>query len=411
MTRRIGLVLKGYPRLSETFIAQEILGLEKRGLDITLISLRHPTDKAVHPVHREIKAPVLYLPEYLYQEPLRVWRGWRMARRLPGYGKALATWWRDLKRDFSPNRVRRFGQALVLARELDDHIPWLYAHFLHTPASVTRYAATMRGLPWSVSAHAKDIWTSPDWEKVEKLADCAWLATCTEVNRAHLAALAPDPGRVQLIYHGLDLSRFPDPGRCHSEADGGDAIHPVRLLSVGRAVVKKGYDVLLRSLALLPRDLKWQLAHIGGGPERTALQSLARELGVNDRIQWLGAQPQERVIEQYRAADLFVLACRVADNGDRDGLPNVLMEAQSQRLPVVSTRVSAIGELIREDQNGLLVPSEDPQALAHAIEQLIKNPDRRQKLGNRGREVVEKEFTVEAGLDKLAARFGLEKSP
>src|SRR5204863_9033647 len=150
---RVAFVLKGYPRLSETFIAQEILALEQRGLDILIVSLRHPTDPATHPVHREISAPVLYLPEYLHDEPRRVLRGWRQARRLPGYRAAWRIWLKDLIRDPTPNRIRRFGQALVLATELPADIRQLHAHFLHTPASVARYAAAMRGTGWSVSAH------------------------------------------------------------------------------------------------------------------------------------------------------------------------------------------------------------------------------------------------------------------
>src|SRR5262249_53243352 len=143
---RVAFVLKGYPRLSETFIAQEILALEQRGLDILIVSLRHPTDKTVHPVHRKIAAERLYLPEYLYQEPRRVWRAWRRARLLPGYKAARRTWLADLRRDRTPNRIRRFGQALVLAVELPADIAHLHAHFIHTPASVTHYAAAMRGL-------------------------------------------------------------------------------------------------------------------------------------------------------------------------------------------------------------------------------------------------------------------------
>ena len=191
---RVAFVLKGYPRLSETFIAQEILALERRGLDILIVSLRHPTDKTVHPVHRQIAAGRLYLPEYLYQEPLRVWRGWRRASRLPGYRAARRVWLADLRRDRTPNRIRRFGQALVLAAELPGDIGRLHAHFLHTPASVARYAAMLRGLEWSVSAHAKDIWTTPDWEKREKLADAAWAVTCTGIGHAHLAAAGARPG-------------------------------------------------------------------------------------------------------------------------------------------------------------------------------------------------------------------------
>ena len=207
----IAVVLKGYPRLSETFIAQELHALEQRGLELRLYSLRRPTDGKLHPIHDEIRAPVVYLPEYLYQEPLRVFRGWLAARRLPGYREARATWWRDLTRDLTANRIRRLGQAFVLAAELPDDVVALHAHFLHTPASVTRYAALLRGLPWSCSAHAKDIWTTPEWEKREKLDDCAWITTCTEVNARHLRDLAR-PGRiVDLNYHGIDARRFPPP--------------------------------------------------------------------------------------------------------------------------------------------------------------------------------------------------------
>ncbi len=226
---RVAFVLKGYPRLSETFIAQEIRALEQRGLDILIVSLRHPTDPATHPVHQQIKAPVLYLPEYLKDEPRRVWRGWRRARRMAGYGAARRAWLRDLLRDPTPNRIRRFGQAVVLAAELPADIGQLHAHFLHTPASVARYAAAMRGLDWSVSAHAKDIWTIPDWEKREKLAAARWAVTCTETGRAHLARLAPAPEKVMLSYHGLDLDRFAPVAVRVGASDGSDPARPVTL--------------------------------------------------------------------------------------------------------------------------------------------------------------------------------------
>ncbi len=164
MNGTVAFILKGYPRLSETFIAQEIRALERLGLDIAIFSLRHPTDTGVHPIHGEIVAPVHYLPEYLHREPLRVWRAWRAFRGKPGHGAALTTWLGDLRRDFTRNRVRRFGQALVLAHELPAGVDRLHAHFLHTPASVARYASLLTGLPWSASAHAKDVWTTPGWE-------------------------------------------------------------------------------------------------------------------------------------------------------------------------------------------------------------------------------------------------------
>src|SRR4029079_8029776 len=250
---RVAFVLKGDPRLSEAFIAQEIAALERWGLDITIVSLRQPTDDRRHPVHGEVRAPVHYLPEVLRGEPLRVLRAWLAVRKNKGYRKARSIWLRDLRRDPTPNRIRRFGQALVLAAELPRDIDRLHAHFLHTPASVARYAAILRGLPWSGSAHAKDIWTTPEWEKREKLADCEWLVTCTRVNRDHLAALAP-AGRVELVYHGVDLSRFAPPPATRLGGDGGDDRHPVAILSVARLVEKKGTDVLLDALARLPKD-------------------------------------------------------------------------------------------------------------------------------------------------------------
>ncbi|WP_445682628.1 glycosyltransferase [Radicibacter daui] len=400
----IGVVLKGYPRLSETFIAQELLGLQQAGMDLRFISLRHPTDKKRHPIHEQITAPVSYLPEYLYQEPLRVLAGWWHARRLPGYRRALCQWVRDFWRDRTSNRGRRFGQALVLAAELPPEVTRLYAHFLHTPASVARYAAMMRGLPYSISAHAKDIWTIPEWEKREKLADCNWLVTCTAANADHLRGLAKDPAKVHLLYHGLDLARFADPGPRLAGSDGADG--PVQLLSVGRAVEKKGYDILLAALARLPAALDWHFTHIGGGPLLPGLKAKAEQLGIAARIDWRGSDSQDAVLAALRRADLFTLASRITGNGDRDGLPNVLMEAQSQRLPVVSTAVSAIPEFIVEGESGLLVPSEDPAALAAALERLIRDPALRVAFGAAGNKRLRERFSADACLKPLLTLFG-----
>ncbi|TVR99570.1 MAG: colanic acid biosynthesis glycosyltransferase WcaL [Rhodospirillales bacterium] len=403
----VAIILKGYPRLSETFIAQEIRALEKRGLAVRLFSLRRPTDPAVHPVHREILAPVSYLPEYLHDQPGRVAKAWRVVRGWPGYRRARAVWIGDLKRDPTRNRIRRFGQALVLAHELPSDIGWLHAHFLHTPASVTRYAALIRELPWSVSAHAKDVWTIPDWEKREKLRDCRWLVTCSRYNADHLATVAADPARISLIYHGLDLARFPLPVRPPSFRDGSDPDQPVTILSVGRAVEKKGYDGMLRALAALPQGLAWRFVHVGGGPRLKALQKAADEAGIAHHIQWMGALAQEKVIARYRAADLFVLNSRVAADGDRDGLPNVLMEAQSQGLACLATRVAAIPELILDGETGILVPADDPATLTAALERLIRNPALRARIGAAGMARVRNHFPFEQGIDCLAARFGL----
>lgn len=403
--RKILVVLKGYPRLSETFIAQELLGLEKAGFDLTLISMRRPTDKKRHPVHDEIKARVVYLPEYLHEEPIRVLKGLFAGFGKTGFGALIKRFMADLPRDVSRNRFRRLGQALVLAREWPDNGRWLHAHFIHTPASVTEYASILTGTPWTVSAHAKDIWTSPDWELNEKLSSARWAVTCTRTGYEHMRTLTTRPDAVHLSYHGLDLARFGHFSGERSQRDGSSAGDPVFLLSVGRAVEKKGYDVLLRALALLPPELNWRLDHIGGGEELSKLKALASELGLSKRIAWKGALAQEDVLDHYRRADLFVLACRIAANGDRDGLPNVLVEASSQRLVCLSTNISGVPELLTDGENGLVVPPEDPKALAAALEKAIRDPALRKRLGDAAEQRVRTQFDYHSSIAQLTQLF------
>ncbi len=400
---RIIFILKGYPRLSEAFIAQEIRALEERGLAIDIVSLRFPTDKHVHPVHREIAAKVSYLPEYLYQEPLRVLRSLLKARRRAGFGRAFRQWIKDLVRDPTPNRARRFGQACVMVAELPKDATRLHAHFLHTPASATYYAHLITGMRWSCSAHAKDIWTSPDWDKREKLATLDWLATCTRDGYEHLRAIAApaDQGKINLVYHGLDFARFPEPpARAGNPASG-----PLRILSVGRAVPKKGYAHLLQALALLPKEADWRFRHIGGGPLLDDLKSLAETLQIAKYVTWQGSAPQEQVLEAYRAADIFALASCIAEDGDRDGLPNVLMEAQSQRLAVAATNLPGIAELVIPGETGLLVPPNAPENLSGALLRLMRDAELRGRLAEAGFQRVRQHFSLERGIDDLERRF------
>ncbi len=407
MTRdSLAIVVKGYPRLSETFIAQEILGIQQAGIPYRIVSLRHPTDKKRHPINDRITGDVDYLPEYVYQEPLRVLRSWLKVLKLPGYRRAFNIWWQDYRRDRTSNRARRFAQGMVMAAELPDDITRIYAHFLHTPASVARYCAIIRGLPWSCSAHAKDIYTSEDWDMREKLRDMDWLVTCTKANVDYLRELAEDPAKVNLLYHGLDFSRFPEELPERTVRDGSDASDPVIVLSVGRLVGKKGYDDLLRAFAKLPKTLHWRFVHIGGG-SRDKYKQLAVELGISDRCDWQGARDQKEVIAACQSSDLFVLASRIEQDGDRDGLPNVLMEAQLCGLAAVSTAISAIPELIEDGVNGKLVGQRDPDALAHALEVMISDPAKRADMGRKGNEIVRRDFSFYRGMKELAHRFGV----
>ena len=404
--RRIAVVVKGYPRLSETFIAQEILALEERGIRLEIWSLRRPTDRAVHPMHRRIRANLHYLPEYLHREPLRVLRGFAWSVKQTRFKTLLRVFARDLRRDMTANRVRRLGQAMTLARELPPEIGHLHVHYLHTPASVVRYAALLTGRKWTFSAHAKDIWTTPDWEKREKLAEAAWGVTCTAEGARHLSVLAPAPDHVTLVYHGLDLGRFPEPPASRPPRDGGvAAADPVRVVSVGRAVEKKGYGDLIAALAALPADLDWRFAHVGGGERLDALKAQAEACGIGHRTAFLGPKAQPEVIALLREADLFVLPAKEAASGDRDGLPNVLLEAASQRLAIVATDFAGIPEFIRSGTEGQLVPPGDFEALSNALNLLIRDPVGREALGAAAYERLRSRFTMQSGIDILAGRF------
>ena len=403
---RVAVVVKCWPRLSETFIAQEMAGLEARGLKLVIYSLRLPTDPAIHPVHARVKAPIAYLPEYLKNDPMRVLRAWWKARKLPGYKVARARFLKDLVRDRTSNRIRRFGQGMVLAAEMPQSVQRLYAHFLHTPSSATRYAALTRGIPWSASAHAKDIWTSEPWELSGKLDDCAWLVTCTAVGLQRLKELAAHPEHLRLVYHGLDFAHLPPPPPPRPRRDGSDVADPVVILSIGRKVEKKGYDDLLAALARLPRDLHWRFEHVGAGGLSDALKAQAALLGIAQRCIWHGAQPQKVVFAALARADLFVLASKKAADGDQDGLPNVLMEAAHQGLPLVSTRAAAIGEFIDDGVTGLLVAPGAPDELAVALGRLAGDPDLRFRLAARAAETLRARFSFDSGVDWIAAALG-----
>jgi glycosyltransferase involved in cell wall biosynthesis len=382
-------------------VAHELRALERLGLRLIVVSLRRPYDRLTHPVHAEVRAPIVYLPEYLHEAPGRVLRGHAraLARGPRRYLAALGLWLRDLARDPTPNRGRRFGQAGVLAAELPPGTRHLHAHFLHTPASVARYAARMAGLGYSLAGHAKDVWTTPAWELRDKLAGARFTVTCTAQGQARLEALGG--GHVELVYHGLDRSLFGTPPAGGSTRDGRDPADPVRLLAVGRFQPKKGYPALFEALARVRAHVV--LTVVGYGPLEAALRARVDALGLAARVRWAGALDQLSVRTLYRASDLLVLAPEVAPDGDRDGLPNVVVEALSQGLPVVSTAAGAVAEIVADGVHGQLVPPGDVPALAGAIEALAGDPVTRRRLGAAARERIAEGWDVEAGARRLAA--------
>ncbi|MEM7070815.1 MAG: glycosyltransferase [Pseudomonadota bacterium] len=399
----LAFILKGYPRLSETFIAQEIAGFEERGYPLLIVSLRKPTDQLTHPVHQRIQAPILYLPEYFYQEPRRCLKAFFHCFCNYSLKNVMRAWFQDFCRDRSVNRMRRLIQAMVLACELPTHIHHLHFHFMHSPASVSVYTSLIKKLPFSGSAHAKDIWTSPVWDIKNKIEKSSFICVCTQAGEYALRNMSDQQDKIKLIYHGIDLKEVsvkktakPAQNLSHT---------PFQIISVGRIVAKKGYDHVLQALALL--DFEWQFIHIGPGSNKT-LKQQAQTLGISPHIVWKGSLSRPDILHLMRQSDLFILASKIVENGDRDGLPNVLMEAAGQKLAMVASDVSAIPELIEDQKTGLLVEPQNPQQLADAITHLHANPVLRFKLAEQAYDLLSTKFDHQCWLDRLEQIFKLK---
>jgi glycosyltransferase involved in cell wall biosynthesis len=292
----------------------------------------------------------------------------------------------------------------ILLHKPVDH---LHAHFASTPTLVAMFAHQLSGIPYSFTAHAKDIYVNdPDVFRV-KLERARAVVTCTEYNRRFLQEQFGPlcDGKLHSIYHGLDVSQFKFtlPRRVES----GDPV----ILSVGRLVEKKGLaDLIAAADILRRRGHSFQLEIIGSGPLRGALETQVKQLGLEDRTRLLGALAHDRVCLAYQRASVFVLPCLVTSNGDRDGIPNVLLEAMASGVPAVSTPISGIPELIESGVDGLLVPPKDPTSLAEAVERVLASQELGERLARAARAKIEASFSLDSSADRLRGVFdGLKR--
>jgi glycosyltransferase involved in cell wall biosynthesis len=400
---RIAYLLKTYPKLSETFILNEILGLEKLGIDIEIFSLRRPADEPVHPSVAEVKAKVTYMPACLQierrstpPENCRVILAHLtvLCSHPYRYIRAAQFWQARQGKKW----IRTFSRAVFLAAAMErgkfDH---LHAHFANLPASVAEDVRRLCGISYSFTAHAKDIYLTEPAELKRKIESATCVLTCTAYNQRYLAALAPGATPIHLAYHGVEVGRFDSSG---------DPSHQARtvplVLSVGRFCEKKGFPYLIRACRiLLDRGYRFQCRIIGFGELESTLRALIAELDLADCVRISGKMTQDEVIAVYRKATLFVLPCLVTDDGDRDGIPNVLMEAMVSSIPVVSTRVSGITELVDHMADGILVAERDERGIADAMEMLLLQPELRQRLAQSGRAKVLSRFALEASARRV----------
>jgi glycosyltransferase involved in cell wall biosynthesis len=401
------MILKGYPRISETFISNEILLLEKLGFTLQLFSMRQPRESFSHESVKRIKAPVDYLPEKLLLPlPRFLYHNILLAQKTPlAYAGAIKTAYRRFLRTRKIATLKHLLQAGYLVNHLlpGRKIVHFHAHFAHSPASVAMFASQLSGIPFGFTAHAKDIYTSDPRQLSEKIDSARFVVTCTEYNRDHLLKITKGAATpIRRIYHGTDLSLF-------TEKKLEQPASPYRILTVARLTAKKGLPTVYRALRMLcDRGIQFQHILIGDGDQRKKILTLIKKLKLNHFTRWLGTQPHNVVLEHYRQADLFVLGCEVAPNGDRDGIPNVLLESMAIGVPVVATSVSAIPELVEDGKTGLLVPPGSPQQLANAIHRLLTEQELRRKVIKAGRARVRQEFDSSVLIRDLAAIYRQE---
>lgn len=383
---KIAYILKMYPRFSETFIVNEILELERRGVDVRIYSLRKPDDGRFHAKLAKVKAHVVYVPNYPQLQIERITAGHlQVQQSFPDRYTAVRDYTEQRGQDAA---LKRFLQAgYVAGHLLDNPVDAIHAHFATSATRVANLVWRMIGVPYSVTAHAKDIFheTVKPASLRSKLRDARFVVTVSDFNRQYLQALmAGEQADIRTLYNGIDVGHFrPKPT---------PTTRP-RILGVGRLVEKKGFHHLIDACAILhQRGIDFECHIIGKGEWHDRLQTQIETLGLHKCVKLLGAKPQDKVRNAYRAARLFALPCVVGADGNRDGLPTVMLEAMACGLPVVSTPITGNPEIVDHGENGLLVPAGDAAALADALAQLLTDGDTHSRMSAAARAKVERCF-------------------
>lgn len=398
MTGPVVYVVRSWPRLSQTFIVNEVRALERRGVELDVVSMVHSGETVVQPQVAEVEAAVTYLDDpvprsrlhrsLLAAAPGRYLAALSLVLRRPGlaagYGDCSALECFDLAVGVA-NRVREIGARHV------------HAHFAHDPALVGMLAAMLAGVPFSFTGHARDLYQIPSSSVAARASRATALVTCCEANVTFLHETVPGADRlpIEVIHHGVDLDRFVPAERPARDV-------PV-LVSVGRMVEKKGFDDLFRALETL--DDPFVLRLYGDGPLWDDLVRLRDELGLGDRVELMGSRDSDEIVAALTDADAFVLTPTQTEDGDRDGIPNVLVEAMACGLPVVTTTAGGIRELVEHDGNGLLCDPEHVDGIAAAVRTVVTDRALRRRLGTRGRLTVEADYDVDSAAARLEAIY------
>jgi glycosyltransferase involved in cell wall biosynthesis len=399
---RVAYIVAEFPRLTETFIERETEAVERQGVEVVVFALRRGAGTSDLQTRKLAAGHLFYRPSVWSPSFAAIASG--LALRHPLHlvslvGRTkLAYWRRPLVAIRSCFNLSAAAYFAWLARNLG--IRHIHAQFASMPATVAWAMSRFSGLPYSVAAHARDIFVR-DELLGEKLRCASLVVTCTEYGRRVLLEQHPGAAseKIVTVYHGLDLASYQ---RTRAEQGGLPLI-----VAIGRLIEKKGFEHLVRSCAALRderRQFRCQI--VGEGEQRTKLETLIAKLGLAETVTLTGARPRDAVIRLLSEATVLVAPSVVAPDGDRDGLPNVLLEALAMRVPVVASDVAGIPELVRDGETGLLTPPRDEHALARRMAELLDSSELRQKLAENGRREVERRFNVDANVRALVKLFG-----
>ena len=413
--KQIGYLLRSYPRLSQTFVLNEILALEQIGVPIQIFALTDPHEKTVQMQVSQVRAPVHYLGDAMPRPFGKIlMENVVVARRyFQGYVRCLLYIAANPAIDqgyTAGSRWECFVQAISLTYLLlvteqrtgkkPDH---MHAHFAHDPTLVAYLVHRITGMPFSFTAHARDLYQVPKKILNDRIRQANAVVTCCRANLEYLNQIAPSQqSKFSLVYHGVNLREF----QPASTPDTSSVNEYPLILSVGRLVEKKGFYDLLQALLLVKKEGKPFCCHIyGDGPLSQPLREWIAEHDMTGEVVLQGDRVQRELISAFQNATLFVLTPFQTTDGDRDGVPNVLLEAMAVGLPVITTEVAGIPEAVEHDQTGLLYPPHDVGGIASGIVELLDNPQKRKRLGQAASRKVAEQFDITQAANQLRALF------
>lgn len=394
---RIAYILKKFPRLSETFILNELLALQRLGHELEVFSLRAPDDEPRHEALAELRAPVTIVRPLA---PKTVFAHLdALARKLPHSAEELRGWVERLEL-VDPWRLEALAFTVPLAPMITERgIEHLHAHFATSAAATAQEVQLRTGVPFSFTMHAKDICReSVNFEVLaHRMSAAAFCVTVCEENARWLRERCGEEAaeRLHVLYNGIDLDKWRPSANPKKE--------PPLLLAIGRLVEKKGFDDFLRAMAILKATgAGFRAQLIGSGELEDNLKRMAAELGLGECLEFTGAMTQEAVRLRLSEASLLVAPCITGSDGNRDALPTVMLEAMACGVPCIGTDVGGLPEIVRDGVNGWIVAQRDPEAIARVIEEALSGPGLLARFGSAARQRAEEEFS----LARNAARLG-----